>query len=337
MLNKGEIMSDYLIRYATESDIPAIKKFIDSNWKKNHILAREDGLFEWQYTSDKLDYILGVDDNGNIQGMLGFISYSDDDNRDIATSMWKANPGTGFLGIKLLMFILKNEQHRTLFSPGINMRTSGGIYKRMGIATGKMNQWYRLRRMDDYKIAKVIDDNIPEYTLNQLENIVQYSDYNSFQSDFNHQKYVSKDIVPYKSMEYIKRRYFSHPSYDYLIYGIKDDEETKAVIVMRIQECNGAKVIRFVDCIGDCNLIGTATAFIDHLLDEKEAEYIDMYENGVSEEILTCAGWTNLANTENVIPNYFSPYEQCNVDVNFCTTDENIILFRGDGDQDRPN
>lgn len=330
-------MSDYLIRYATKADIPQIKEFIDKNWKKNHILVREARLFEWQYTSDKLDCVLGLDDNGNIQGMLGFISYSDEDDRDIATSMWKANPGTGFLGVKLIMFLLNNEQHRTLFSPGINMKTSGGIYKRLDIATGKMNHWYRLRKMDNFQIAKIIDGDIPKYSQKQIESIVKYSDYDSFRLDFEHQKYVSKESVPYKSMEYIKRRYFSHPSYEYLIYGLKDEGETRIVIVLRIQECNDSKAIRFVDCIGDYKLIGSATAFIDKLLDETKAEYIDMYEKGISREVLQSSGWTDIVDTENIIPNYFSPYIQSNVEVNFCTTNENIILFRGDGDQDRPN
>ena len=138
-------------------------------------------------------------------------------------------------------------------------------------------------------------------------------------------------------MEYIKRRYFLHPSYEYLIYGIKEDGETKTVIVLRIQEYDGSRAIRFVDCIGDYSLIGAVTAFVDKLMDDIDAEYIDMYETGVSKENLTDAGWTELVNTENVIPNYFSPYVQSNVDVNFCTTNEEIVLFRGDGDQDRPN
>ena len=62
-----------------------------------------------------------------------------------------------------------------------------------------------------------------------------------------------------------------------------------------------------------------------------------MYEKGVDSNILQKAGWIKLDETDNIIPNYFSPYEQINVDINYCTSDENIVLFRGDGDQDRPN
>lgn len=331
-------MEEYEIRYATIEDIPTIKMFIEEKWKKNHILAREEGFFEWQYTRDKLDYVIATDSNGIIQGMLGFISYGDGPERDIATSMWKANPGTGFLGIKLLMYIQRNEKYRTLFSPGININTSGGIYKRMQISTGKMNQWYRLNSVDEYKIAKILDFEIPAFKGNDVVVLLQYKTYEDFFKDFDFHKYVSKKMVPYKSMSYLKRRYFNHPSYTYLSYGIKTDGiNTSAVIVIRVQECNDSRVIRFVDCIGCLEALSYVTEFLDDILDKENAEYIDMYEKGVPEGLLRGAGWKRLDETNNIIPNYFSPYEQRNVDVNYCTTNDNIVLFRGDGDQDRPN
>lgn len=331
-------MDNYIIRYATKDDISLIQEFIDNNWKKSHILVKDRDLFEWQYTSDKLDYVLGIDSDGKIQGMLGFISYDDSENRDIATSMWKANEGCGFLGIKLLMYVMENEPHRTLFSPGINVVTSGGIYRRMGIEIGKMSQWYRLRDKNDYIIAKIVDSTIPSYECAKDSKFAEYMSFEDFKRDFDFDKYVSPESVPYKSLMYVRRRYFCHPSYRYKIYGVKDEyNETKAVIVLRVQKCNGARVVRFVDCIGDVEQIGNITAELDRILEEEDAEYIDMYEAGVSENLLKNAGWTNLQDTQNIIPNYFSPYEQKNVEVNYCTTDKNIVLFRGDGDQDRPN
>lgn len=331
-------MEEYEIRYATVKDIPAIKKFIDDKWKKDHILVREDGLFEWQYTSDKLDYVIAIDSNDMIQGMIGFISYDDSSKRDIATSMWKANPGTGFLGIKLLMYIQNEEKHRTLFSPGINVGTSAGIYKRMKILTGKMNQWYRLNAAAKYQIAKVEDSRIPDIEVNNVSIIKKYNTFEEFTEDFNFDRYVSKESVPYKSISYLKRRYFCHPMYKYMSYGIKmDGVNTNAVFFLRVQEYNGARVIRFVDCVGYLEALTCITPFLDNLLDKEHAEYIDMYEKGVPEGMLRKAGWKRVDETNNIIPNYFSPYVQCNVDINYCTTNENIILFRGDGDQDRPN
>ena len=55
-------MVDYNIRMATEKDIPSIMKYIDTNWKKNHILARDRKLFTWQYDMNgKVNMIIGED------------------------------------------------------------------------------------------------------------------------------------------------------------------------------------------------------------------------------------------------------------------------------------
>ena len=39
-----------------------------------------------------------------------------------------------------------------------------------------------------------------------------------------------------------------------------------------------------------------------------------------------------------IIPNYYEPFEQKNIDINFSTNiHEGFRMFKGDGDQDRPN
>ena len=38
------------------------------------------------------------------------------------------------------------------------------------------------------------------------------------------------------------------------------------------------------------------------------------------------------------IPNYFEPFERINVDIYFAASvSKGLVLFRGDGDQDRPS
>ena len=39
----------------------------------------------------------------------------------------------------------------------------------------------------------------------------------------------------------------------------------------------------------------------------------------------------------NIIPEYFSPFEQKNVDIYYMSEMDKPILFKGDGDMDRPN
>ena len=38
-----------MIRFAKDSDVPAIMTFIDKYWRKNHIMSRDKELFEFQH------------------------------------------------------------------------------------------------------------------------------------------------------------------------------------------------------------------------------------------------------------------------------------------------
>ena len=107
---------EYSIRFANVDDISQIMCFINSYWKKNHILGTNRELFEWQYCSDKkVNMVIGLDDNQQIQGVLGYIPYSNTEEKDFALSLWKVKEGTAFLGVKLLLFLLDNEPHRYMF------------------------------------------------------------------------------------------------------------------------------------------------------------------------------------------------------------------------------
>ena len=77
------------------------------------------------------------------------------------------------------------------------------------------------------------------------------------------------------------------------------------------------------------------------MLEEYEAEYLDLYSHGVPLKILKQAGFINREKVEGlVIPNYFEPFEQKNIDLRFAyKTDQSlppVRLFKADGDQDRP-
>lgn len=329
---------DYTIRFATENDIDSIMRFINENWKKNHILSKDRVLFEWQYmNNNKVNMVLGLDEKQEIQGVLGYIPYDSSDNKDYALSLWKAKSGTSFLGVKLIMFLMDNEPHRHLFCPGINVNTSAGIYHRLGIGTGKMKQWYRLSNLEDYKIAKIESRNIPKYNgINQLS-LVKVSSFEEFK-DVVDENFISKSVVPYKSFTYLEKRYFNHPTYEYLVYVVRSEKQkAKSAVVLRVQKYNDSIVLRLIDILGDYSQIAYITQEIDCLLYKLGAEYIDMYEIGLDDELLLSSGWLPVGANENIIPNYFAPYTQCNVDINYCSSDKNIVLFKGDGDQDRPN
>ncbi len=332
---------DYEIRYAEVSDIDSIMRFIDENWKKDHILSRNRELFEWQYGGEdnRINMIIGLDSSKNIQGLIGFISYGNNENSDIALAMWKANKNTGFLGIRLLAYLLENKPHREVVCPGINPYTTQTIYERMGMNVGIMTQWYRLACRKEYRIASILDDTIPEYS-EETEGILlsEVLSYDDLPELFNTTNDDYLNSIPFKSLEYIKKRYFLHPVYDYKVFAIKGiREKADTLIIFRVQECNGSKALRVIDCIGTVSDIGLITEEIDRLLRKYDCEYADLYETGLSHEMMTKAGWLSATDEENIIPDYFSPYECRKVNIYFSSSSYSAVLFKGDGDQDRPN
>jgi hypothetical protein len=329
---------EYNVRFAEIEDIDSIMVFIGDYFKKNHILSRNRKLFEWQYVNDnKVNMVIGEDEKGIIQAILGYIPYSNDDNKDFSLALWKAKMGTSFLGVKLLMFLLREESHRNMFCNGINVETSAGIYHRLGIKTGKLKQFYRLCDVDDYRIAKVVEKKIPLLSIKGGVTVKKASTFEELLSNSS-DKMFNKFNVPYKSEEYIAKRYYNHPFYEYMVYTVMDENEcSDMAIVLRIQECNFSKALRVIDIIGDYTNFYKVTNCLDDLANRVGAEYIDMYESNLEDSELIAAGWLRVGDDSNIIPNYFAPYMQCNVEINYCTADDKIVLFKGDGDQDRPN
>lgn len=326
-----------MIRFAEPDDAPKIMKFIDDHWKKNHILARDEAFFRYFYQNDNaLNFVISEESAGSINAILGFISYAKN-NRDVMLCMWKAiHTSDPVLGMKLLDFLRINGDVNIIACPGINKKVIP-LYQYFDYITGKMNHWYRLARNHDYKIAVVKDNEIPTVKYSSFQ-WKYFSTFEEMLNSFDTKEYKNSFPKPYKENWYIKKRFFDHPVYKYNAFGIiREDGTTPAVFFYRVQEYNGSCAIRLVDCIGDYNDFAKIGKILDGLLEYHNAEYIDLYETGLSSNLLLHAGFKNVAETENIIPNYFEPYESRNVDIYYCSTVPNIVLFKGDGDQDRPN
>lgn len=324
-----------MIRLATTSDTAAIMKFIDEHWKKGHILAVNEEMFRYEFEAGEyLNIVIAVDENGELEGMEGFIPYAHTA-RDSMLVIWKVlkteNP---MLGLEILQYIRENTDSRLVASPGINRRTRG-LYEYLGIQTGRMTQWYRLNKLPDYEIAVIKDASIPEVRTGKP--LKKFSTFEELEHVFRFEKYRASGKKPYKEAWYIEKRYFNHPVYSYDVYGVMTGEECATLLVFRMQKLHKARAYRFVDVIGDFDGVYDATSAIDAILSENGAEYTDFYEVGMDENAMERAGWKKVENSGNIIPNYFAPFVQENIDIFYCSSDADIHLFKADGDQDRPN
>ena len=142
-----------------------------------------------------------------------------------------------------------------------------------------------------------------------------------------------------RSMRYIEHRYYMHPYYTYKVYGLKLKNEMRSAVVMRAEQVRDAKVLRIVDFFGRDEDLSYAGEAFDQLITEGNYEYLDFYCYGIDQKILREAGFVRREKgDENIIPNYFDPFVQQNIDIYFYAWFlEKIHVYRGFGDQDRPN
>lgn len=329
-----------MIRFAKEEDVPNIMRFIDEHWSKGHILSVNKELFLFQHKyGDEISFVLSIDENDEINGVLGYIPYGHED-RDIMLALWKALPSdVPMLGVRILQFIMRDGNARIIAAVGINPRTTMDLYKFLGYQTGKMSHWYRLNPCAQYSIASITDSHVPVANAEQgAYNLEHYADFDELEDKFDFNCYIKQNSKPYKDRRYIKRRYFEHPIFKYSIYGVaKDGQKSELLIMLRKQPHNGSAALRLVDCIGNYSLLPYVTGNIDEILTASHAEYIDIYETGLPDALLSQGGWRKVSETSNIIPDYFAPFECRNIDIYYSTTDKDVVLFKGDGDQDRPN
>ncbi len=327
------------IRLATQQDIPQVMQFIKEHWGAQHILANNRAFMEYQHCGKKdvFTYIIAQED-GIIYGVEGYIPMNSKENPDISGALWKVIPNGYFmLGKAIRDYLMQLTKCRCLCSPGINMNTSGKVLGAYGQYVEKMEHYYRIRDFAEYRIAIIKEKCIPKSRTDSKVHLKPISDFETM-ATFLSEEYLSTKL-PYKNMDYLKHRYFEHPIYKYDVYAIINGDKQKSFVVVRAVDANDSKIGKIVDFIGeDEAFIGLEKEW-DKLMLEKGYEYIDIYCYGIAPKFLEQSGFVKRKEDDvNIIPNYFEPYEAKNVDIYFVS---NVLgqlhLYRGDGDQDRPN
>ena len=320
-----------MISFAKIDEIDEIMDFIDKEWRKGHILARNKSFFEWMYVKGNIVNFVISRNDGVIDGILGFVPY-DNENSQIALAVWKAlKSANGIIGMSMLSFVEKELHPNIIATPGVNPITTTVIYRYIKYEVGKMHHYYRLANRSDFYIPTINDDIPMKQALETLTTVKRIGSYEEYE---NAGIILANNAIK-KDAWYIKRRYFEHPVFDYFHYLI--ESESKLDVVLREQNIEGHKCIRVVDLLGDYNLLVDFTAELDKIMLSGNYEYVDCYVSGIDEKIWNDAGWVDVDKTKNVIPNYFAPFERTNIDLYYSCKPHGLIILRGDGDQDRPN
>jgi hypothetical protein len=232
---------------------------------------------------------------------------------------------------------------RTLFCVGINEKTIG-IYKYFGIYTDRMKHFAMINyNIKEFKIAKVKESKESIISLNN--SLIEKETIKIVKDEIELLKFKFdnfKQNIPYKNAQYFTKRYFEHPIYKYDIFGVYNSDDIAGLFVTRTEACNGAKVLRIVDFLGDEKNIRPFAIFLSDLIKKEKYEYGDFYCFGLNEDILLNSGFQLIDphNEDLIVPNYFNPYLQKNIPIRFYADTkevDSLRFFKADGDQDRPS
>ena len=91
--------------------------------------------------------------------------------------------------------------------------------------------------------------------------------------------------------------------------------------------------------MGSLENLGNMNMVFQDLLENEQAEYVDLMNAGISDRIFQKVGFKTLdVAGEIIIPNYFEPFIQKNIVVKCAyRAPYNYVMFKADADQDRPS
>lgn len=335
-------------RIANITDVENIMQFLKEEWAADHILSNDKDFFLWQYgneqygDSETINVTLMLDKKQKIVGINGFIAYSACiEERYVSSAITKVknNLELPLCGVELIRRFKQLVPAKAYYSSGTNQKTMLPIGKKIfHYTTGVMQQFYILNpKIVSYKIAKVyhqIPMNI-EITGNRLEEVFHIE---QLEEGFPLKKSFSGQ--GFKSKEFLKKRYFKHPIYKYRIWGIREKTGSGygGILIGREIQVEDHKVLRFVDYLGEIRNLGRIGDALQELVEKNGYEYIDMLAGELPKDIMSKSGFAlRTPEDSNIIPTYFEPFVRENVDICYQKSDPEIVIFKADGDQDRPN
>ena len=341
---KSMYEKNYDIHICALDEADELKTFIDEHWQKGHILTKSKSLLDWQHLDtrhNRYNFVIAKSkQTGEIHGVIGFI-LSNIYDYDIKTpirwgAIWKVREDVNAKGLGLVLKGYMEEAVPVSYIGGVGLsKYSKAIDTKLGETMGELSQYYIANPAVE-KFYLIVNPFFASVSSNE-EKVLREISTEEFPDAVAP---IKEKIVPYKSVDYFINRYFKHPIYHYKCISISDKDKT-CVCFYRVCAADEGNAIFLVDFIGDgSELSGSYNLFVE-ILQKEKSEYICFPCYGIKDEYLQKAGFVLRDAEKTILPIYFEPFCKQNVELAFHfyseSSAENIIIVKGDADQDRPN
>jgi hypothetical protein len=299
-----------------------LKNFLKFNWKKNHILSKNNKLLSWQHSYNNKLYFYCLIKKNRIQSALGIINQSRDKKFSeiglgIIASIKK-------MGVFDLLKEFSKKKFKLIKAIGLTKEIMP-VYNFFGYKTGKLNIYYSKnpliykskisKNLKNYKFTKITNKKI------FLENITKII---RLKANINLKKYLSW-------------RFAKHPYYEYKCTRSFDK---KLTLIFREIKIYNSKFIRIVDFIGSFK---NQKKFINHLIQffiKKKIHHIEFMHYGHEDKFIRKTNFYKKNDTQKIAiyTEPFDNFKKQNLYFAYkATARNNIKIVRANADGDRPN
>ena len=331
------------LRFGDNADVELITNFIDQHWKQGHILSQDRELFEYMYLEKdgRLNYVIAIEPQSNeVIAILGYIP-SDSSHSRISLSMWKSRSDSYLrkykAGLAVLRFLIHELNPKSIFSTGTTIE-AGVFFKFLGYSFDVMIHHLIVNsEISDFRIIR----NPPPCSFYPQSSDLSDSSLVLIKSDEElHRAVLGLGLTKtLKDVDYLCHRYLHHPRFKYEVREVLLNARTVGILMFRRSIANDRSCIRIIDVIGAEICLKSAIGPLAQEMFANGDEYIDLMSWGLDSIKIKQAGFTNRREfSDCVLPEYFSPFSQTTVDRwLFTNLPDTEIIYKGDGDQDRPN
>ena len=330
------------MRFAQKSDVQNVMKFIHQYWKNDHILSRDQELFDHLYLekSGNLNFVIATEvSTGRDIAIIGFIPTNSSLSR-VSIALWKAinddHLRSLHAGLACFSYLVNELRPRNLLCIGIKGKIRQ-VYEFMGYSTSLMDHHFVPNNtLMEFKILvnppAFKDKHVSTDKDCFVRKILCCSDLRTDAISLELEKY-GKDVA------YFCHRYIDHPRFAYDIIEVLDGIRLGGIVVYRRCSVDRASCIRIIDVVGGTSCLKLAMPFLVNEMISNGDEYIDLVSWGLSGAELEQIGFIDRRkHLDCIVPDHFAPFTQLNNDIwCFSNQPDSEQLFKGDGDQDRPN
>ena len=329
--------SSYSFRLVRPDERQAVMDFINRHFDMQLPLINREEFFRYYYCGEDTLRFAVAEQDGQYAAICGYIP-ANESAADVWASIWVSAKGHSGAGISLMDAMPRLLNARLVACNNIRKKTCV-LYHFLGWTAERLPHYYRLAsRLDkaDFKLCiPVSTERLPvsgDLALTRIDSAAQLHALGM----------PPTPHTPAKDAWYLARRYFAYPHQSYDVYAALENGAPLCYLVARTVmsgDDGSIPVLRIVDFIGDDSVLPRIGAEIDRLLTEANAEYADCYCAGIPAVVFAAAGFTERQEGDGaVIPNYLTPPLYANTEYYYFTSDpQNFVMFKADGDQDRPN